>query len=196
MDRPGGLMSAKIGVIVSTTRPTRVGRHVADWFMTKVQDFDGLEFELLDLKEWDLPFLMEKESPSSGKYELESSKKWSAKINELDGFVFVTAEYNNGPPAPLKNAIDSIYNEWDKKPVVFVGYGTYGATRAVEQLVNITAKVGMVPLPKTFVGLLEPWNSVLDGEIKEEYVRGNLEGMINNLKWWTNTLKAAREKAD
>jgi NAD(P)H-dependent FMN reductase len=92
----------------------------------------------------------------------------------------------------LKNAIDSVYNEWDRKPVAFVGYGTYGATRAVEQLVDIAAKVGLVPLSKTFVGLLEPWNAVLNGEIKEEYVRGNVEGLLENLQWWTDTLKAAR----
>ncbi len=185
-------MSAKIGIIVSTTRPTRVGRHVAEWFMDQIADRQDLEFELLDLKEWNLPFLSEPESPATGNYTLESTKKWSAKIDSLDGFIFVTAEYNNGPPAPMKNAIDTIYHEWDRKPVAFVGYGGYGATRAVEQLADITAKVGMVPLTKTFVGLLEPWDSVLDGEIKEEYVRGNVGKMIDNLKWWAETLKQAR----
>lgn len=186
-------MSVKIGVIVSTTRPTRAGRHVADWFVDKVAGTEGVEFELIDLKEWDLPFLKEEESPSTGKYALESSKKWSAKIDSLDGFVFVTAEYNNGPPAPLKNAIDSLYNEWNKKPVAFVGYGTYGATRAVEQLTNTTAKVGMVPLTKAFVGLLEPWNGISpEGKIDEEFIRGNVDGMVENLKWWAELLKTAR----
>lgn len=186
-------MSAKIGVIVSATRPTRVGRHVADWFVEKVKDTEGLEFELLDLKEWDLPFLSEEKSPSSGEYALESSKKWSQKIAGLDGFVFVTAEYNNGPPAPLKNAIDSLYHEWDKKPVAFVGYGTYGATRAVEQLVNNTAKVGMAPLAKTFVGVLNPWESISpEGEVNEEFVRGHLEALTDNLRAWAELLKQAR----
>ena len=186
-------MSVKIGVIVSTTRPTRAGRHVADWFTAKVAGTEGVEFELIDLKEWDLPFLKEEESPSTGKYALESSKKWSAKIDSLDGFVFVTAEYNNGPPAPLKNAIDSLYNEWNKKPVAFVGYGTYGATRAVEQLTNTTAKVGMVPLAKTFVGLLEPWNGISpEGEIDETFIRGSVDGLVENLKWWAELLKPAR----
>lgn len=187
-------MSAKIGVIVSSTRPTRVGGHVADWFMAKAKEYQGLEFELLDLKEINLPFLSETESPSTGKYTQESTKQWSAVIDGLDGFIFITAEYNNGPPAPLKNAIDSIYHEWDKKPVAFVGYGTYGATRAVEQLVDNAAKVGMMPLSKTFVGLMNPWESITpEGEIKEEFVHGHIEKLLENLQWWAETLKSARE---
>jgi len=186
-------MSLKIGVIVSSTRPTRVGRQVADWFMSKVSATEGVEFELIDLKEWDLPFLSEPKSPSSGEYSLESSKKWSTKVTKLDGFVFVTAEYNNGPPAPLKNAIDSLYKEWDRKPVAFVGYGTYGATRAVEQLVDIVAKVGMMPLSKTFVGLLSPWGAISpEGKINEDYVQGNVDSLVENLKWWAELLQPVR----
>lgn len=186
-------MSAKIGVIISTTRPTRVGRHVAEWFMSRVADTDGLEFELIDLQEWDLPFLSEPESPSTGNYTQEIVKKWSAKIDSLDGFVFVTAEYNNGPPAPLKNAIDTVYNEWNRKPVAFVGYGGYGATRAVEQLVDTASKIGMVPLSKTFVSLLSPWDSVKkDGSVDESFVQGKVEGLVDNLKWWADLLKTAR----
>jgi len=187
-------MSSKIGIIVSSTRPTRVGRHVADWFMSKVQNTDGLEFEILDLKEWNLPFLNEEKSPSSGEYHQESTKKWSEKISQFDGYIFVTAEYNNGPPAPLKNAIDTLYHEWERKPVAFVGYGTYGATRAVEQLVDVAAKIGMAPLSKTFVGLISPWDSIReDGSVDEQYVHGNIEGMLENLKWWAETLKTARQ---
>ena len=186
-------MSSKIGVIVSTTRPTRVGRVVADWFMEKVKENKDLQFELLDLKEINLPFLSEEKSPSSGEYALEPTKKWSEKIAGLDGFVFVTAEYNNGPPAPLKNAIDSLYHEWDKKPVAFVGYGTYGAARAIDQLVDNTAKVGMMPLSKTVVGIMDPWDSIPDDTVKEEYVHGNFDGMIANLTWWTELLKSARK---
>lgn len=189
-------MSLNIGVVVSTTRPTRVGRTVADWFVSKVSDKPVINFELIDLKELDLPFLSEPESPSTGKYTQEKVINWSKKVDELDGFVFVTAEYNNGIPAPLKNAIDTIYHEWDRKPVAFVGYGTYGATRAVEQLVDVTAKVGMMPLSKTFVSIIEHWHAVgEDGTVNEDYVKGNIDGLVENLKWWGETLKAARTKS-
>ncbi len=188
-------MGLKIGVIISSTRPTRVGDKVAQWFMNQpaVTGSAELDFELIDLKELDLPFLSEPESASTGRYTQAKTKAWSQQVEALDGFVFITAEYNNGVPAPLKNAIDTIYNEWDRKPAAFVGYGTYGATRAVEQLANITAKVGMVPLLKTFVGIMDPWDSVgQDGSVKPEYVHGRLEKLIENLAWWATLLKAAR----
>ncbi len=188
-------MSLNIGIIVSTTRPTRVGRVVADWFYAKVKDTEGLNFSILDLAEENLPFMNEQESPSSGKYELEHTKKWSKKINDCDGFVFVTAEYNNSMPAPLKNAIDTVYHEWDKKPVAFVGYGAYGGVRSVEQLVNISAKVGMMPLSKTAVGIMDPWSSISkDSGVNEDYLHGNVEGLVKNLTWWANVLKDARVK--
>lgn len=186
-------MSLRIGVIISTTRPTRVGDKVATWFMNQVKNNDKLEFELIDLKEVDLPFLSEPESPSSGHYTQDKVIAWSKRIDALDGFIFITAEYNNGYPAPLKNAIDSIYHEWDKKPVAFVGYGTYGATRAVEQLVDVTAKVGMAPLSKTFVGIVKPWDAIHeDGSIDPAMVQGSMDNMINNLSTWAEALKSTR----
>lgn len=188
-------MSVKIGVIISTTRPTRVGHTVADWLLKQLPKTEDVGYELIDLKEIDLPFLNEPHSPMLGKYEHQKTKDWSKKVASLDGFIFVTAEYNNGPPAPLKNALDMLYHEWDKKPVAFVGYGTYGATRAVEQLVDNTAKVGMVPLPKTFVGILSPWESVMpEGGVKAEFVHGDLAGLAENLVWWAELLKPARQK--
>lgn len=181
----------KIGVIISTTRPTRKGKIVADWLVKKLKELNikHAQFVVYDLKEENLPFLNEKNSPADGKYDHESTKKWSEKITSCDGFIFVTAEYNNGPPAPLKNAIDTIYKEWDRKPVAFVGYGTFGATRAVEQLVNITAKIGMAPLSKTFVGISRFWDAIDDkGEINENYVTGDVSKLAQNLLWWANTL--------
>jgi NAD(P)H-dependent FMN reductase len=190
------MSNIKIGVIISTTRPTRLGPKIAAWFMSQVANNSDADFELIDLKEVNLPFINEQESPSSGNYELEHTKKWSETIKGFDGFVLVTAEYNNGPPAPLKNALDSIYHEWDKKPVAFVGYGTYGATRAVEQLVNVTAKMGMVPLPKTFASIIKTWDAFDDnGKVKSEYVMGNVEELVENLLWWTNILKEARQNS-
>lgn len=186
-------MSQKIGVIVSTTRPTRVGLKVAQWFMDQVKNNSAAEFELIDLNDQNLHLLDEPKSPSTGEYQYEYTKQWSEKIQALDGFVFVTAEYNNGYPAPLKNAIDILYHEWDRKPVAFVGYGTYGATRAVEQLVNVTAKVGMVPLPKTFVGILKPWEAIgEDGSINPDLVQGSIEHLVENLVWTAQALNTAK----
>lgn len=181
----------KIGVIVSTTRPTRVGRKVADWVLTQVKDTEGLDFEIIDLKDEDLPFLNEVHSPSTGKYELESTKAWSKKIDSFDGFILVTAEYNHGYPAPLKNALDSVFHEWHRKPVAFVGYGTYGAAHSIDQLISVTAKLGMVPLGNTVVGIVKPWEAVQeDGSISPELVMGHIDGLVENLRFWTEALKS------
>jgi NAD(P)H-dependent FMN reductase len=186
-------MSVKIGVIISTTRPSRIGPKVADWFISKTKSLNNAVFEIIDLKEVNLPFLKDQASPAEQQYDQESTKKWSEIISNYDGFVFVTAEYNNGYPAPLKNALDTVYHEWDKKPVAFVGYGTFGAARAIEQLVNVTAKIGMVPLSKTVVGIISPWQAIKeDGSVDEAFVHGKVDGLLDNLMWWSELTKSKR----
>jgi NAD(P)H-dependent FMN reductase len=186
-------MSLKIAVITSTTRPSRMGPVFAKWFMDQVKDYPEVSFELIDLAEENLPFLEEEHSPASGMYEKERTKAWSKKIASYDGYVFVTAEYNNGYPAPLKNAIDTLYHEWARKPVAFFGYGTYGAARSIEQLVNVTAKLNMVPLPANVVAVIEPWSAIKeDGSLRAENVKGKLDGLVENLTWWAKLLAQAR----
>lgn len=183
-------MSVKIGIVIASTRPTRVGKKVTDWFHSQIKDAADVEFEIIDLLEENLPFLSEPESPASGKYEQESTKKWSAKISVLDGFIFITPEYNHGYPAPLKNAIDTLFHEWNKKPAAFVGYGGLGGGRAIEQLIPVVARVGMVPLATTTFNVLNVWSAFDDaGNIKEENTMGNKEKLVESLVWWANQVK-------
>lgn len=189
-------MSLKIAVITSTTRPSRVGRKVADWFLDQVKDVSELDFELIDVAELNLPFLDEALPPSSGKYEHEHTKKWAEKVTVYDGYVWVTAEYNHGYPAPLKNAIDTVYAEWAKKPVAFVGYGGVGGARAIEQLVNVAAQLEMVALSGTAktVRIMEVWSAFDDdGTLKPEFIKGSVQGLVDELTWWAATLKQGRE---
>jgi NAD(P)H-dependent FMN reductase len=191
-------MSLKIGVIVSTTRPTRVGRKVADWFMDQVKNVSDIEFDLIDLAEENLPFMDEPQSPSSGQYEHERTKQWSKKISGYDGYVYVTAEYNHGYPAPLKNAIDSLFHEWAKKPVALVGYGGMGGARAIEQLVNVIAQVNGVALSSTShtVRIIDVWSAFDEqGNMKPEFVKGHIDNLVKELKWWGEALKSARAKS-
>lgn len=187
-------MSLKIGVIVGSNRPIRTGRKVAEWFMSEVENADGTEFELIDLAEVNLPYLDEPSLPSQGDYQHEHTKKWGEKVDGYDGFVFVTPEYNSGYTAVLKNAIDSIYSEWGKKPVAFVGYGALGATRSIEQLVAITAKINMVPRPMTSVKIVESWAFFNEkGQADPAKVKGDPKNLVEDLLWWATTLKEARE---
>lgn len=188
-------MSLKIGVIISTTRPTRLGRKVADWFMDQVKNSD-MQFDLIDLAEINLPFLDEPESPSNNNYVRQSTKDWSKKIEGYDGYVFVTAEYNHGYPAPLKNAIDTLYHEWAKKPVAFMGYGAMGAARSIEQLANVVAQVGGMPLSSTSssVRIIDVWAAFDEaGTVKPEFIKGHVEGLLRDLSWWGEALKTARQ---
>lgn len=187
------VMSLKIGVIIGSTRPTRVGKTVTDWFYGQIKNTPDVQFDTIDLLEEDLPFLSEPESPASGKYEQEKTIAWSSKISSYDGFIFVTPEYNHGYPAPLKNAIDTLFHEWDKKPAAFVGYGGLGGGRAIEQLIPVVARVGMVPLATTTFNVLNVWTAIDEnGNVKDESTMGNKDKLIENLIWWGNTLKAVR----
>ena len=99
------------------------------------------EFELVDIKDFNLPLLDEPVPPSLGKYSKQHTKKWAAKIASFDGFVFVTPEYNHGISGALKNAIDFLFAEWNNKAAGFVGYGSAGGVRAVEHLRLVMAEV-------------------------------------------------------
>jgi len=131
---------ARIGIILGTTRPGRVGPQVAAWVHQVAQGHADAEFELVDIADYDLPLFDESRSPLLGDYEHAHTRKWSAKIAELDGFVFVTPEYNRSIPSSLKNAIDYLYAEWTDKAAGIVAYGSnVSGARAVEHLRLIAA---------------------------------------------------------
>ncbi len=127
-------MSIRIAIIIGSTRPGRVGEAVAQWVHDIASARSDAGYELVDLKDFNLPLLDEPVPPSRGQYSKEHTKAWAAKVASFDGFVFVTPEYNHGIPAALKNAIDFLYKEWNNKAAGFVGYGGAGGARAVEGL--------------------------------------------------------------
>src|SRR3984893_7324367 len=131
----------KIAVIIGSTRPGRVGESVAKWVYEVAKKRTEAEFELVDIKDFNLPLLDEPVPPSMGQYSQPHTKKWAAEIDSFDGYVFVTPEYNHGICGSLKNAIDFLFAEWNNKAAGFVGYGSVGGVRAVEQLRLVLAEV-------------------------------------------------------
>jgi NAD(P)H-dependent FMN reductase len=131
----------KIAVIVGSTRPGRKSRAVADWVFERAAKRTEADYELIDLVDHPLPMLDEAMPPSMGRYAGEHTKAWAATIAPFDGFVFVTPEYNHSTSAVLKNAIDYIYAEWNNKAAAFVGYGSLGASRAIEHLRAVSAEL-------------------------------------------------------
>lgn len=189
----------KIQVIIGTTRPNRFSEVPANWIIEEFKKFEEVEAELVDLRDYDLPFFDAEKSPmmTKGEYKNTEVARWAKKVGESDGYIIVTAEYNHGYPAVLKNALDWVYYEWNKKPVGFVSYGSAGGARVIEQLRQVAIELDMVPI-KNSINI--PWSVIMSVRQKEaednpfEVVAHQKEGFFSNLIWWTKILKDAKEK--
>lgn len=146
---------SKLLIVIASTRPGRLGLPVGQWFSDRAAAHGGFEPVLADLAVIDLPLLDEPNHPRLQQYTQEHTKQWSATVAAADAIVFVTAEYNYGYPAALKNAIDYLHHEWRHKPLGFVSYGgVSGGTRSVQQLKQIAQAVGLYAVVG---GVVIPW---------------------------------------
>lgn len=138
----------KIFVIIASTREGRFGHKPAAWIFEELKKHANVSAELIDLRDWPLPFFDQPMNPSikDKPYPYEIVERWSAKVAEPDGFIIVTPEYNHGYPAVLKNALDWVFREWADKPVGFAGYGNAGGARSIEQLRQVAVELQMVPI--------------------------------------------------
>ena len=175
----------RVLVIVASTRPSRLGTAIADWFV-RVTAADAEQSEVVvdvvHLAELDLPLLDEPDHPSGGKYVHEHTRRWSQRVAAADAFVMVTPEYNYGMPGSLKNALDFLYHEWAWKPVAFVSYGnTSAGTRSVQMTKQVVTTLRMMPIGATVA--LRIADSTSDGRVVastriEETARGLLAELI------------------
>lgn len=134
-------------VIVGSTRPARIGRSVADWFVSIAEGHGDFAVELVDLAEVGLPMFDEPRHPRLRDYEHQHTKDWSASVDRADAFVIVLPEYNHGFNAATKNALDFLVHEWAFKAVGVVSYGGVAAgTRAWQQLKPTLVALKMTPL--------------------------------------------------
>ena len=137
----------KLLIILGSTRPGRIGLPVANWFAELAITDGRFEVQLVDLAELALPLLDEPDHPALRQYTTQHAVAWSTIVDAADAIVLVTAEYNFGYPAPLKNALDYLCQEWRHKPLGFVSYGGVAAgTRAVQQLQQVTSALQMVTI--------------------------------------------------
>ncbi len=194
-------LKLKIKIIIGSIRQGRFGDKPAKWIFDIANKSEGAkdnEYEILDLKDYQLPMFAEGTSPAyvEGKYPTDVVNAWAAKIAEADGFIIVAAEYNHGYTSSLKNNLDYLYKEWNNKPVAFVAYGSAGGARAVEQLRQVAVELQMAPT-RSAVHIMSPWDltndddSLKDGAL-DKYT-GSAEGLLKQLSWWSKTLKAGRE---
>ncbi len=186
----------KLMVVIASTRPQRVGLAVGQWFVGRAEEHGGFELDVADLAEIDLPFLDEPKHPRFHDYAHDHTRDWSARVESADAFVFVTSEYNHGYPAPLKNAIDYLNQEWGYKPLGFVSYGGVSAgTRAVQQLKQVVTAVKLVPVVEAvhipFVAqFLDEDGAVRANEVMEQAAAT----MLDELVLMERALRAVREQ--
>jgi NAD(P)H-dependent FMN reductase len=140
----------KIGLIVPSARPNRIGGRVAEWVAGVVgQDWD---VDVIDLAELNLPYFNEPISPKQQKpRSTDHAKTWGARVDGLDALVVITPEYNGSYPGALKNAIDYLYAELNELPTAVVGYGWGGGQGAIDATVTLLSRlqanvIGEVPL--------------------------------------------------
>jgi NAD(P)H-dependent FMN reductase len=188
-----------IKVILGTTRDARFGDKPANWIMqlAKEQQPDAT-FELVDLKEVNLPLFDEPVPPLMGDYRHDHTKAWAKIISDADGFIFVTAEYNFSIPAALKNAIDYLAAEWRYKPAAFISYGAAsGGLRAVQHLREIAGNAGYIPLHDTVV-FNRYWlqlNEAGELQIDDEQLEHGTK-LLQNIVFWAEKLQPIREELE
>ncbi|MFF2525410.1 NADPH-dependent FMN reductase [Streptomyces liangshanensis] len=183
----------KIGIILGSTRPARVGEIVADWVAEVASQRDDAEFVLVDVAKAGLPLFDEAMPPMVQQYTQQHTKDWSATIAGLDSFLFVTPEYNHSVPASLKNAIDFLHYEWHNKAAGFVSYGAAGGLRAVEHLRVVLAELKVATV-RSQVAL----NSYTDFEEfytfkPTERLVEQLNGTIDEVVQWGTALGSLRD---
>ena len=186
----------RIGIILSTTRETRFADRPAQWVLDIAKARGDADYEIVDLRDFPIPFFDAVGSPRFVPQTNEVALKWARKVSELDGYIFVTAEYNRSISGVLKNALDHIYDEPARKPAAFVGYGAVGAARAVEQLRLMAVELSMVPMKAGVHINMEPLLGMLRGGkdfADYDYLAPTGTAMLDELAWYTRTLKAGRD---
>ena len=178
----------KISVIIASTRKNRFSEKPAKWIYDAVRKRNDAEAEILDLRDWPLPFYSDEFPPIAlaGRYKDSIVKEWSKKIASADAYIIVTPEYNHGHPAVLKNALDWLYFEWNNKPVGFVSWGSVEGARSVEQLRQVSIELQMFPIRNSL--------NIKDFSDNFDLIQKPADLFLNQLIWWGNALKVVRSQ--
>jgi NAD(P)H-dependent FMN reductase len=185
-----------IQIVLASTRHQRRGEPIARWMADIAAARGDLTSELVDLAAFELPLLAgATPPPMRSDAREEAAREWADKIASADGYVLVVPEYNHGYPAAIKNALDHLFTEWNRKPVGFVSYGGLsGGVRAVEQLRQVAVELEMVPLRRQ-IAIPRIWEALSEsGELRDpQEPQAGL--LLDDLVWWARTLRSGREAA-
>lgn len=188
----------KIAVIIGSTRASRFADKPAAWLMKQAAAREDMTAELVDLRDFDLPLFDEMASNKWMPSQDPKAIAWQEKLAEFDGYIFITAEYNHSITGALKNALDQAYNEWNRKPMGYLGYGGVGAARAIEHLRTIGVELAMVPVHGAvhisggdFMAV-HPMGANGEIETIEDHILPAAKDLFDDMVWWANATKAAR----
>lgn len=188
-------MTYRLNTVVVSTRPGRAGLAVGNWFHDQATHHPGFDAHLVDLADFNLPIFDEPAFPSQQKYTKDHTKRWAASADAADAFVFITPEYNHGPPGSLLNALNYLYKEWNYKPVGFVSYaGISGGLRSVGISKQLLVALRMVPIVDSVI-VPNYFPLMKDGvfEGKETHQKSAVT-MLDELRLLAEALKPVREK--
>jgi NAD(P)H-dependent FMN reductase len=187
-----------IEVISSTTREGRFSERVAAWVTEQLAIRDDFDVEQIDLREYPLPFF-DGVAPARTPREYASPEleQLGGRLDRADGFIVLTAEYNHGYPAVLKNAMDWTFVEWRRKPMSFVGWGQVGGARAIEQLRQVAVEFEMAPLRHAVHILPDVMIAARQADDPGDVtmfapLEPRLKLLADDLSWWAGVLTAAR----
>jgi NAD(P)H-dependent FMN reductase len=187
----------RIQLVLGTDREGRFSEKAAAWLEDRLVAREDLMIELVDLREFTLPFYDQAVPPARGLREYPpAARRWAQTVERADGFGFITAEYNHGYPAVLKNALDHAFPEFNRKPVAFVGYGNVGGARAIEQLRQVVVELEMAPLRHAVHILPDVMRPVMAADGYDAALFASLEPKLrllgDDLAWWAKALATAR----
>ena len=186
----------KVKVILGSTRQGRFSDKAGNWILGEANKRPDMEAELLDLRDYPMPFFDQQETPGykSKPYSEPNVAKWTANIKEGDAFIIIAPEYNHGYPAVLKNALDWVYQEWNNKPVGFVAYGSVLGGRSVEQLREVAVELQMAPI-RNAVHIPSDVKAAAAADPNAfKPLEERAKGLLDQLAWWGQALKVAGTK--
>ncbi|MFB4390455.1 MULTISPECIES: NADPH-dependent FMN reductase [unclassified Pseudomonas] len=193
----------RIALIIGSTRPTRFADVPAQWMLRQAQAREDLDVEVLDLRDYPLPFFDEVATNLFMPSQNAEVVRWQQTLRRFDGFIFVVAEYNFAIPAVLKNALDQAYIEWNYKPFTAIAYGGTGGVRAVENLRTISTALQMVSTRHTvniggadFFSVHPAFGVHVSIEEIEKSLLLSAKNSLDELVWWSRATMAARVDKD
>ncbi|MCH6470811.1 NADPH-dependent FMN reductase [Sinomonas terrae] len=180
----------KIAVVTGSTRDGRKNRQVAEWVVAQGREREDAEFELVDIADYRLPLLGEPGNEQA----LKSVKEFSARMDEFDGFIFVTPEYNHSVSPALSNALTYLKPELADKAAGIVSYGSAFGARAVEHLRGILSELQVAHVQKT--GMFSLFIDFKDGEFSpSELQASSVLPVFDQVVRWARALETVRSEA-